>query len=297
MILNAASLATLFTAYSAAFKDAFNRATPDWEKIATLIPSSSEQNLYAFLGQFPKMREWLGDRQYKNMAAHSYSIVNKQFESTVAVPRNKIMDDQYGVFTPMMQEMGYAAKMHPDEVVFGMAAAGASTLCYDGQFFFDTDHPVIEEGAATTKSNYDSTGGGALWMLLDTRRPLKPFIFQKREDYKFQAFNQPSDEHVFKRNEFLYGVDARVNAGFGLWQLAYGSLNDLDATNFDAYVTAMMQLKSDEDKPLGIRPNLLVCGPSRRAEARALLDTLLIGGGNTNPNYKEVEVLVTPYLT
>jgi phage major head subunit gpT-like protein len=170
-------------------------------------------------------------------------------------------------------------------------------LCYDGQFFFDTDHPVIADGVATTKDNYDATGAGNLWVLMDTRRPLKPLIFQKRKDYNFQSFNKPTDEHVFMKNEYLYGVDARANAGFGLWQLAYGSLNTLNSTNFDAYVTKMMQLRSDEDKPLGIRPNLLVCGPSNRAAARALIETQFLAGGANNPNFQEVEVLVTPFLT
>lgn len=296
MIINTASLGALFTAYSAAFKNAFDRAQSDWDKVATLVPSATESNLYAFLGQFPKLREWLGDRIIKNMAVHNYTVTNKAFEATVGVPRPKIEDDVYGVFTPLMEEMGYAARLHPDEIIFALLALGASQLCYDGQFFFDTDHPVVVNGAVTNVSNYDANGAGSLWCLMDTRRPLKPLIFQKRQDYKFQAFNQMTDEHVFKRNEFLYGVDARVNAGFGLWQLAYGSLNTLNNTNFDAYVTAMMGLKSDEGKPLGIRPNLLVCGPSNRAAARALIETQFLAGGATNPNYQEVQVLVTPFM-
>jgi len=59
----------------------------------------------------------------------------------------------------------------------------------------------------------------------------------------------------------------------------------------------MMSLKSDEGRPLGIRPNLLLCGPSNRAAARSLIDTEKLASGADNPNFKEVEVLVTPYLT
>jgi phage major head subunit gpT-like protein len=297
MIINTAGLAALFTSYNAAFKSGFEGAPSDWDKVATLIPSASESNLYAFLGQFPKMREWIGDRQLKNLSAFNYTIINKSFESTVEVPRPKIEDDQYGVFTPMMQELGYTAKTHPDETVFGLATLGASSLCYDGQFFLDTDHPVVASGVAGTASNYDSAGGGNLWYLLDTRRPLKPFIFQKRQDYKFQAFNKDTDEHVFKKNAYMYGVDARVNAGFGLWQLAYGSLNTLDSTNVQSYVTAMMARKSDEDKPLGIMPNICLCGPSNWAAARALFEVPTLTGGAANPNYQLCKVLVTPYLT
>lgn len=298
MIINVANLATLFQSYKALFQNAFKGADTAWSKVATLVPSSTETNLYAFLGQFPRLREWVGDRIIKNMAVHDYSVKNKQFESTVGVPAPKIEDDTFGVFGPLMAEMGFAAKTHPDEVVFELLKLGASELAYDGQFFFDTDHPVITDGAEVSTSNYDSSSGGpgSLWILMDTKRPLKPMLFQKRKDYKFQTFKSPNDEHVFRRNEFLFGVDARVNAGFGLWQMAHGSLNTLDATNFDLYVTAMMQLTSDEGRPLGIRPNLLVCGPSRRAAARSLIETQMLASGASNPNFKEVEVLVTPYL-
>lgn len=297
MIINSQNLATLFASYSAAFKGAFEQATPDWSKVATLIPSASESNLYGFLGQFPSLREWVGDRQIKNVAAHAYSVVNKPFESTVGVPKHKIEDDTYGVFSTMMADMGYAAKMHPDELVFALMAAGHTELCYDGQAFLDTDHPVIVNGAATTKDNYDATGAGALWYLLDTRRPLKPFIFQKREDYTFQQFVAPSDMHVFMRNEYLYGVNARAAAAFGLWQMAYGSLNDLSAANYEAYLVKMLSLKSDEGHPLNVRPNLCVVGPSNLAKARELFEVPTLTGGAANPHYNEVEVLVTPYLT
>lgn len=297
MILNAANLSTLFTGYKANFQSAFAQAMPEWPKIATEVPSSTEQNLYAWLGQFPRMREWLGDRVIKNVATSNYTVINKQFEATVGVPVNKVKDDTYGVFSPLMSEMGYGAKLHPDEVLFALLAAGASNLCYDGQYFFDTDHPVVVSGSATTASNYDATGGGALWCLLDTKRPLKPMVYQNREPYNFMALTSTESENVVMRKEYLYGVDGRMAGAFGLWQLAYGSLNILNGTNFDAAVTAMMGFKSDEDRPLGVRPNLLVCGPSNRAAARNLILKEFLAGGENNPNFKEVDILVSPYFT
>ena len=61
MLINQSSLESVFKAYNAAYKNGFSKATPSWDKIATLIPSTTESNLYAFLGQFPKLREWLGE--------------------------------------------------------------------------------------------------------------------------------------------------------------------------------------------------------------------------------------------
>lgn len=297
MIINKQNLATVFQVYSAAFKNAFALVDPMWSKVATMIPSGTESNFYAWLGQFPSLRKWIGERIIKNMVAHTYTLTNDDFESTVGVDRNHFEDDTYGVFSTLFADMGYAAAIHPDELIFEKLSNGATDLCYDGQPFFSASHPVVVNGVTSTVSNYDSTGGGALWALMDTKRPLKPLIWQKRKDYNFQAFNKPDDEHVFKNKEYLYGVDARGAAGYGLWQMAYGSLNTLNATNFDAAWDAMISLKSDEDKPLGVSPNLLVVGPSNRAAARDLIENLYIGGGNSNPNYKAVEVVVSPHLT
>ena len=297
MIITAAAINALFTGFRADYNNGFNMPETFWQQIATEVPSATSQNIYPWLNQFPKLREWVGDRQLKNMSAAGYVIENKDFESTVVVPRNAIEDDQFGVYAPMFREMGYAAKTHPDELIFALLAAGASTLCYDGKNFFDTTHPV----GSGTVSNYGG-GSGAMWALLDTRRPLRPFIFQKRQEYNLQVMNTPDDEGVFMRKEFRFGVDARVNVGFGFWQQAYGSKNTLDASAFNTAMAAMMAFKSDEDRPLGIRPNLLVCGPSNRAAALSVVktDTVPSTAGTasqTNINKDAVDVLVVPWLT
>jgi len=67
------------------------------------------------------------------------------------------------------------------------------------------------------------TGHPTAWYLLDTKKPVKPFIFQRRKAPVFVAKDQPDDDGVFMKKEFLFGVDSRDNAGYGLWQLAYAS--------------------------------------------------------------------------
>lgn len=61
------------------------------------------------------------------------------------------------------------------------------------------------------------------WFLHCTTMPIKPFIFQQRRKPEFTAMDQPNDTNVFMRREYMYGVDSRDNAGYGLWQLSYGS--------------------------------------------------------------------------
>ncbi|WP_058615510.1 Mu-like prophage major head subunit gpT family protein [Tepidimonas taiwanensis] len=298
-IITPALLSGLRTGFSKAFQDALTNTPTDWEKVATRVPSSSASNTYAWLGQSPALREWVGDRVLKDMAAQAYQVQNKLYEGTVAVKRTDIEDDNVGVYTPLFSEMGRAAKAHADQLVFGLLAAGETTTCYDGQNFFDTDHPVYPNvdgtGTATLVSNLQA-GTGPAWYLLDTSRALKPLIFQERTTPELEAMTSTQDEGVFMRDEYRYGIRYRCNAGFGFWQMAYKSKAALDAANFNAAMAAMMQFRADGGRPLGIKPTTLVVPPSLRADAMALIEAQLTTGGASNPNHKAVEVIVSPWL-
>ena len=61
------------------------------------------------------------------------------------------------------------------------------------------------------------------WFLLCTKRPVKPLIYQQRKKAKFVSKTSETDDNVFMSKKFIYGADSRGNAGFGFWQMAYGS--------------------------------------------------------------------------
>lgn len=296
MIVNNANLKTLFIAFKAAFAAAFAGAPTQWAQIATEVPSSTDSNEYGWLGQLPRFREWLGDRVVNGIATHGYTIKNKQFELTVGVPRNAIEDDQYGIYSPLFAEMGFSAAQHPDELIFALLAAGTTTLCYDGVNFFDANHPVVDaKGKPAVRSN-TAGGAGTAWYLLDTTRPLKPVILQRRKAPNFVAKDKETDDNVFDRNEFRYGIDARHNVGFGFWQMAYHSKQTLDAAGFNTAYAALSGMKGDYDRPLGIRPRLLVVPPSLRDKALEVVKAERAANGATNINKDVVDVLVSPFL-
>lgn len=297
MDLNSGNLAILYKAFNAAFQKGFAGVSPMWQKIATLVPSTTGSEDYGWLGQIPGMREWLGDRHIHNLKQHDYSIKNKKFELTVGVPREKVDDDQYGVYAPMMEMLGQSANEHPDTLIFALLAAGFATACYDGQYFFDTDHPVVQADGTTASVSNMQAGAGNPWFLLDTHRPLKPLILQMRKKPEFVRKDDPKDDNVFNKGELIYGVDDRKNVGFGFWQMALGSKAALDATNFDAGMATMGAFKGDQGKPLGVMPDLLVVGPSNRAAGKAVVEAEKLANGASNTNFKAVEMLVVPWLT
>lgn len=296
MIISRQNLTTLNTGFKASYQIGFDGVAPGWKQVATLVPSTTAQEEYGWLGAFPGMREWIGERQIKGISQHGYTVKNRPFEATVGVQRDKIEDDNVGIYAPMMQELGRSAAEHPDTLVYGLLKDGFSTNCYDGQFFFDTDHVVIgKDGVERSVSNVQA-GAGAPWFLLDTRRALKPLIFQERKKPQFVAKDDPADDRVFMKNEFVYGVDSRCNVGFGFWQMAFGSKADLTEANLQAAYTAMTTLKGDEDRPLGILPSLLVVHPSLKFKADDLLKAQMKNGGASNIMQGLVDSLSSPWL-
>lgn len=291
MIINQAALTAIYKSFQTIFNEAFSGAESVWQRVAMRVPSMTSEEIYAWLGAFPKMREWIGDRVIKNLALSNYNIKNKDWEDTISVEANHIKDDRIGLYSPLMTEMGRAASSQPDELVFAVLALGLTQLCYDGQYFFDTDHPV----GAGVVSNYGG-GAGTPWYLLDTSRAIKPIIFQDREAVSFVALDNPTDQNVFFKNKYIYGSYRRNNAGFGLWQLAYASKDTLNATNYGNARAAMMSFKSDEGKPLGVKPTLLVVPPTLESAGQALLNKEYDAAGASNPWYKTAELLVTPWL-
>jgi phage major head subunit gpT-like protein len=78
----------------------------------------------------------------------------------------------------------------------------------------------VLKGTADLLVNPYLAANPTTWYVLDTSKPIKPFVFQLREAPQFTYLNQPTDSNVFFRREFIMGVNARGNAGYGLWFLA-----------------------------------------------------------------------------
>ncbi len=318
MIINAATLSALRVGFKKNFQDGFSEITPEWDKIAELVTSSSKSEAYGWLNDYPDMREWIGDRVVKDMMENAYVIENKPFESTVGVKRTDVEDNTLGGTAIRMTGLGRAAARKPDQLVFGALAAGFSTLCFDGQNFFDSDHPVYANhdgtGTESTVSNIQLEYSGSVvspgdanyssgaiatgeeWFLLDTTQLIKPLIFQERKKPQFVAMVSETDENVFTRAEYRYGADMRGNAGYAFWQLAYASRSELNYENVWAARQEMMNFKADGGRPLGVSPNLLIVKPGNFKKASQLLKKEFINSGESNDLYGEFELLRAKYL-
>jgi len=273
------------------FNEAFDSVSPRYTLLAMEVPSTSKKNAYPWLGEVPGMKEWVDDREIQNMELHGFEIENKDFELTVAVDRNDIEDDQYGIYKPLIQQLGISAKEHPDQLVFELLQNSLNVNCYDGKPFFAVDHPVHYGSGANLVEGTNPT-----WYLMNLKGPIKPFIFQRRKPTQFISLDKSNDENVFLKKKYLYGVDDRKNVGVGLWRLAFASKQELKDTNYAAARAAMMSYKKKNKQPIINQPTHLIVGPSLESQARALIEAQFNSSGASNIWFKTATLVVIPEL-
>lgn len=292
LVVNQAALAAVYKTFNTIFNEQLNITVPLWKRVAMEVPSTGASVDYKWLGSFPMLREWIGERVIKNLSAFEYNVKNKNFEATIELDRNDVEDDNVGVYRPSIQALGENAVLHPDTLIFSdLLKNGFTKVGYDGQFFFDTDHPVGGVSVANTDG-----GAGTPWFLLDVGKVIKPLVFQSRRKPEFIAKDNPNDENVFMRRKFLYGVDYRGNAGYALWQLAWGSKQTLNAANYAIARAAMGSFKNDDGVPLNIMPKLLVVPPTLEGAGNALVKAQKDASGADNIWFGTAELMVVPWL-
>ena len=298
--LTQAQIDALKTSLIARWNAGLVMSPDDWKKIAKLIKSDGKSNTYEWLSQFPAFREWIGSRQHKVFKETAYTVINRKFESTVDVQRTDIEDDNIGQYGALAEGAGQSATDLKNDLIFQAIAAGFASVCYDGQYFFDTDHPVYPNvdgtGAPAMGINFIDEAGGTPWYLLDTSRVIKPLIFQERTAPELTAMTTTTDEKVFATDTYRYGIRYRCHVGFGFWQTAFCSKKPLTTANFDAAYDAMCAFKADGGRPLGIKPSLLVVPTTLRTKANEVINVSRLANGADNPNAGIVDVLVSPWL-
>jgi len=118
--------------------------------VSNLFNSDQASETYPFLGQSPSMREWLGGRNPKALAGNSLTIVNKHYEATLAIAIKDMRRDKTAQIQARIQEFVDQDTRHWGSLLTDFILAAPSTPCYDGQYFFDTDH---SEGDSGSQSN------------------------------------------------------------------------------------------------------------------------------------------------
>jgi phage major head subunit gpT-like protein len=142
LTVNRSTLDTVFNGLNTLFNNALVAQTGMWKETAMEVPSSGAGEDYAWLSRFPKFRKWAGDKVIKNLSGVKYFVKNEDWETTIAVARNDLEDDRLGIYNIQARSAGASAGELHDLIVDSLKVGGFTQLCYDGQYFYDTDHVV-----------------------------------------------------------------------------------------------------------------------------------------------------------
>jgi phage major head subunit gpT-like protein len=118
--------------------------------VSMLFTSDQDSETYKWLGQTPAMREWIGGRNAKGFRENGLTIANKHYEATLEVLVREARRDKTGQVMTRVRELAQRTNSHWASLLSTLIIAGEATTCYDGQYFFDTDH---SEGDSGTQSN------------------------------------------------------------------------------------------------------------------------------------------------
>lgn len=302
--IRSAQLAALSTAFNFRYNAGITRrrAQSFWQRIADKVESNTALNIYPFLADISGLKEWVGPRVVQQLSTRTMQVINKDYETTLAVPRNAIQDDQYGLYANRSELLGYQSEKLPDDLMVTALQTGtASTaITWDGVPFFSANHAVnIDQAGSAVQSNlftstplsadnwnavrstfsqYKTDAGRVtgwapdtiivppqlertardiisgnlivqtvgssfaavenslrgtadvlvipelgneptVWYPAVTKMPIKPLIYQERQAPNMVSLVDPQSRNVFFDKEFIWGVDARAAAAFGMWFL------------------------------------------------------------------------------
>lgn len=140
----------------------FDAAPNLWREYAMEVPSNSRSTLHGWLGNQAGVREWQGQRVHRDLSSRTWEVVNKDYELAYQFDMNQLDDDMSGFMAQAVRDarnMGDKFARHDDYLVAQALIAGRSALCWDGQFFFDTDHPTDVDGVTSGTFDNDLTLG------------------------------------------------------------------------------------------------------------------------------------------
>lgn len=118
--------------------------------VSNVLDSTQESETYKWLGQSPMLREWIGGRNPKAFRENGITIANKHYEATMEVLLEELRRDKTGQVMTRVHEMAQRVNAHWATLLTALIVSAESANCYDGQYFFDTDH---EEGDSGTNDN------------------------------------------------------------------------------------------------------------------------------------------------
>lgn len=126
---------------------------PTWKEFCVEVPSIGRSTLHTWFLNQAKVRKWTGKRVYNNLSSQNWQVWNDRYELSYEFDGDEIDDDIDGLIQNAVMSArsdGPKWAKHEDQLVATALEAGDSSLCHDGQNFFDDAHPYDVDGIGTS---------------------------------------------------------------------------------------------------------------------------------------------------
>lgn len=125
-----------------------NTASSIVDAISTVpIQSDQDSETYAWLGMVPSMSEKRGEKKFTQLRDVSWTVKNVEYQGGITIPKKHILYDKTDQVRVRVNELADRTTLHWWSLVAPLIVNAESTVCYDGQYFFDTDHSEGESGS------------------------------------------------------------------------------------------------------------------------------------------------------
>lgn len=138
---------------------------PIYPLISTVVMSDKLLNREIWLNAVPNMHLWEGPRQISRISAENLPIVTRPHSNAIAISRSDIINDQLGLYSPMVDKLADTYPFALDDLVITMLAAGVAGTSlgttYDGQNLIDVDHVFRSADVGNSAFQYSNKVTGA----------------------------------------------------------------------------------------------------------------------------------------
>jgi len=144
----------------AAFWGGFNETPDSMTWLASRRTSTADQETYTGFGFAPGVREMIGGRVKRSVPQYAFSVVNKEFESTVVIDYKTRKFAKNNAVADLLGAMGRKARSYPTKLGTSILTANTAGAGYDGLALFHATH--IDPGAPyqTGQSNLKTPAFG-----------------------------------------------------------------------------------------------------------------------------------------
>lgn len=138
------------------------RITSAMADFCTVVPTQTEVVDMDFLGDVAYPSLFADERRRRTVFPWEYEIRDQTRELTIEVRRRALEDDQSGQARMKFAQMARSIVRGREKDASVALRLSAATVCYDGQYLVDTDHPIPGTGATASNKGTSALSASSL---------------------------------------------------------------------------------------------------------------------------------------